>query len=93
MPTSAQSTGLTLVLSITLQRMVHKSNVRVTYTCLYELRNIIPCCVCVCVCVCVNFIYNFYTWLIVMFCLFVNALYEWKVTKPNFCVRLNVTGE
>ena len=29
----------------------------------------------------------------VMFCLFVNALYEWKGTKRNSCVRLNVTGE
>ena len=39
------------------------------------------------------FIYNFYTWLIVMFCLFVNALYECNVTKTNSCVHLNVTGE
>ena len=40
-----------------------------------------------------SFIYNFYMWLIVMFCLFVNALYEWNVTKTNSCVHLNVTDE
>ena len=28
-----------------------------------------------------SFIYNFYTWLIIMFCLFVNALYDWNFTK------------
>ena len=39
------------------------------------------------------FIYNFYTWLIVMFCLFVNAQYEWNVTMTNSCVRLNVIGD
>ena len=57
---------------------------------------------CVCVCVCMNeivtllnltFIDNFYTWLIVMFCLFGNALYDWNVTKTNSCVHLNVTDE
>ena len=37
------------------------------------------------------FIYNFYTWLIVMFCLFVNVLYEWNITKTNSCV--NVIGK
>ena len=31
--------------------------------------------------------------IIVMFCLFVNALYEWSVTKPNFSVYFNVAGE
>ena len=40
-----------------------------------------------------SFIYNFHTWLIVMFCLFVNALYEWNVTKTNSCVQLNVISE
>ena len=58
-------------------------------------------CECVCVCVCVNcmrltflnlFTYNVYTWLIVVFCLFVNALYEWNVAKTNSCVHLNVTA-
>ena len=39
------------------------------------------------------FIYNFDTWLIVMFCLFVNALYEWNITKTNSCVHLKVSGE
>ena len=39
------------------------------------------------------FIYNFYTWLILMFRLFFNALYEWNVTKTNSCVHLNVTGK
>ena len=39
------------------------------------------------------FIYNFYTWLFVMFCLFVNALFDWNVTKTNSCVHLNGTGE
>ena len=60
---------------------------------------------CVCVCVCgslnhmnecyiveFNFIYNFYTWLTVMFGLFVNVLYERNVTKTNSCVHLNVTA-
>ena len=28
-----------------------------------------------------------------MLCLFVNAEYEWNVTKTNPCVHLNVTGE
>ena len=37
------------------------------------------------------FIYNFYTWLVVMYCLFVNALYDWYITKTNSCVHLNVT--
>ena len=60
-----------------------------------------------CVCVCarvslpcmnetvalLNLAFNFDTWLIVMFCLFVNAQYEWKGTKTNYCVHLNVTGE
>ena len=27
-----------------------------------------------------NYIYTFYTWLIVMFCPFVNALHKWNVT-------------
>ena len=59
-------------------------------------------CVRACVCVygslhCMNeivtllnltFIYNFYTWLTVMFYLFVNALYEWNT---NSCIHLNVT--
>ena len=60
-----------------------------------------------CVCVCVSlhykneivtslnftvFIYNFYTWLIVMFCLFVNALDGWSVSMTNSCVHINVTG-
>ena len=35
-----------------------------------------------------TFIYNFYTWLTVMFYLFVNALYEWNT---NSCIHLNVT--
>ena len=35
------------------------------------------------------FIYNFFTWLIVMFCLFVNALYEWNITKKNSSGHLN----
>ena len=39
------------------------------------------------------FIYNFYTWLIVMFCLFVNVLYEWNITKTNSNVHLNVIGK
>ena len=39
------------------------------------------------------FIDNFYTWLIVMFCLCVKALYEWNVNKTNSRVHLNVTGE
>ena len=39
------------------------------------------------------FIYNFYAWLFVMFCLFVNALYEWNVTKTNSSVHLNVIGD
>ena len=37
--------------------------------------------------------YNFYTWLIVMSCLFANALYEWNVTKTNSCVHFTVSGE
>ena len=64
-------------------------------------------CVCMCVCACGNlhcmneivtllnltsFTYNFYTWLIVMFCQFVNAN-EWNITKTNSCVHLNVIGE
>ena len=36
---------------------------------------------------------NLYAWLILMFCLMVNAQYEWSVTKTNFCVYFNVTGE
>ena len=40
-----------------------------------------------------TFIYNFYTWLIVMFYLFDNTLYEWNITKTNFCVRFTVIGE
>ena len=36
------------------------------------------------------FIYNFYTWLIVMFCVFVNELYEWNATKTNFCVHWQI---
>ena len=61
---------------------------------------------CVCVCRslhCMNeivtllnlalFIYHFHTGLIAMFCLFVNALYQWNVTMTNSCVHLNVTGE
>ena len=36
------------------------------------------------------FINNFYTWLIVMFCLFGNALYKRNVTKTNSCVQFNV---
>ena len=63
---------------------------------------------CVCVCVCGSlhckdeivtslnltaFIYNFYTWLIVIcFGLFVTALDEWSVTMTNLCVRINVIG-
>ena len=60
----------------------------------------------VCVCVslhCMNenvtvlnltlFIYNFFTWLIVMFCLFVNVLYEWNITKKNSGGHLNVIGK
>ena len=39
------------------------------------------------------FIYNFYMWLVVMFCLFANALYDWNITKTNSCVHLNVIGE
>ena len=39
------------------------------------------------------FIRNFSTWLTVMFCLFVNGLYEWNVTKTNCYVHLNVTGK
>ena len=39
------------------------------------------------------FIYNFYTWLIVKFCLFVNAQYEWNVTMTNSCVCVNVIGD
>ena len=39
------------------------------------------------------FIYNFYTWPIVMFCLFVNVLYEWNITKTNSNVHLNVIGK
>ena len=39
------------------------------------------------------FIYNFYKWLIVMFCLFGSALCEWNVTKTHSCVHLNVTGK
>ena len=60
-------------------------------------------CVCVFVCGslhCMNeivtllnltwFIYNFDTWLIVMFCAFVNALYEWNATKTNFRVHWQI---
>ena len=32
----------------------------------------------------------FITRLTVMFCLFVNAVYEWNVTKTNSCVQFNV---
>ena len=32
------------------------------------------------------FSYNLYTWLIVMFCLFVKSLYEWNGTNINSCV-------
>ena len=32
------------------------------------------------------FTYNFYTWLIVMFHLFVNALYEWSITLKFLCI-------
>ena len=39
------------------------------------------------------FIYNFYTWLIVMFCIVVSALYVCNITKTSSCVRLNVIGE
>ena len=39
------------------------------------------------------FIYNFYTWLFVTFCLFVNVLYEWSDTKTNSYIQLNVTGD
>ena len=28
-------------------------------------------------------IYNFFTWLLVMYCLFLIAVYEWNVTKTN----------
>ena len=38
-------------------------------------------------------IYSFYTWLLVKFCRFVNALYESNVTKTNSGVYLNVNGE
>ena len=34
-----------------------------------------------------------YTSKVVRFCVFVNALYEWNVTKTNSCLHLNVTGE
>ena len=37
-------------------------------------------------------IYNFYTWLIVTFCLLVNAMYEWNVTETNSCDKLNIIG-
>ena len=64
-------------------------------------------CVCVCVCVCgrlhcmneivtllnLNCTSNLNTWLIVMFCQFVNVLHEWNVTRTNSCVHLNVIGE
>ena len=36
-----------------------------------------------------NFIYNFYAWLIVIFCLFVNVLYDWNVIKTVSCEHLN----
>jgi len=44
------------------------------------------------------FIYNIYTWLIVVDSLrhkrlFVNAPYEWNVTKANSYLHLNVIGE
>ena len=39
------------------------------------------------------FSYNFYTWLIVMFCLFVKSLCQWNVTKIHSCVHLNVIGQ
>ena len=35
-----------------------------------------------------NFIYDFDTWLTVMFRLFLNALCKWNVTKANYCVIL-----
>ena len=38
-------------------------------------------------------VYNFYTWLILIFCLVVNVLCAWNVTKTNSCVHLIVTGE
>ena len=38
------------------------------------------------------FTYNFYPWLIVMCCLFGNALYEWNVAKTNSCAHLNAIG-
>ena len=39
------------------------------------------------------FTYNFYAGLIVMFCLFINVLFEWNITKTNSCVHLHVIGE
>ena len=54
-------------------------------------------CVHTCIRACVrvpSFLFvKFYTWLIVMFCLFVNALYEWNVIKTNSCAHFNVTGK
>ena len=37
-----------------------------------------------------QFINNFHAWLIVMFCLFGNALYEWNISKTNSSVQFNV---
>ena len=39
------------------------------------------------------FTYNFYAGLIVMFCLFIDVLFEWNITKKNSCVQLHVIGE
>ena len=50
---------------------------------------VVPCALCVSR----MFIYTFYTWLIVLFCLFVNVLYEWNVTTKNSCVHLNGIAE
>ena len=65
------------------------------------------CGVCVCVCVslqCMNetvtlhnltlFIYNLYTWLIVIFCIFVNALYAWTVAKQiTVCIQMSLANK
>ena len=34
------------------------------------------------------FVYNFHTWLTAMFCLFVNKMYQWNVTKRNSYAHL-----
>ena len=39
------------------------------------------------------FTYNFYAGLTVMFCLLINVLFEWNITKTNSCVHLNVSDE